>query len=436
MTPSKPWATGPSEILEHAVELLNRNTETSRRLAFILVDNAVEQMIIIYLGLPKRINKLAIGRKKLAEISSTFDGLLEALEDSSHERLKDVDLSFLAWNHRVRNNLYHQGVGLTIESTRVQVYIELAKILFKNLFDCELMVTSSDDGDLIGKFIESVSAIERRLADISSEYTGDALAMKIKDTLEVLLKEEALSPREIKEVLDLRAKRNALVHDHVATIEPVTRRSIERAVSLTKTLGNLKHGHRKKAGPSPTYISWQGMKRVCTNKRDACYKYYGGRGITICKKWRRFEGFLEDMGERPRGKQLSRIDVNGNYEWENCEWSTPVVQQNRLRSNRQLTYQGRTQNVTHWAGELGIDRSIIQNRLAYGWSTEEALGRPVNAKPRRLYTAMGKTQSLRTWSEETGIHRDTLRKRIERHGWSVERAISNPVRKSQQKRKR
>ena len=78
---------------------------------------------------------------------------------------------------------------------------------------------------------------------------------------------------------------------------------------------------------TPTYMSWRSMKQRCLNPKVAGYQSYGGRGITVCERWRdSFENFLVDMGERPKGKTIDRRDVNGNYEADNCQWATPKEQ--------------------------------------------------------------------------------------------------------------
>lgn len=103
---------------------------------------------------------------------------------------------------------------------------------------------------------------------------------------------------------------------------------------------SVQHGHCRGTYRSPTHYSWGAMVSRCTNPRDVNYHRYGGRGITICKRWLdSFENFLEDMGERPPGKTLDRYPNNdGNYERGNCRWATPKEQAaNRHHQSRRLS---------------------------------------------------------------------------------------------------
>lgn len=110
--------------------------------------------------------------------------------------------------------------------------------------------------------------------------------------------------------------------------------SRQKGIALAATF-SVTHGATRGGKWSPEYMSWYAMTQRVTNKRHEHYRYYGGRGITICRRWRRFENFLADMGNRPKGKTLDRIKVNGNYEPGNCRWSTHAEQvANRRRTAR------------------------------------------------------------------------------------------------------
>ena len=99
---------------------------------------------------------------------------------------------------------------------------------------------------------------------------------------------------------------------------------------------NSTHGHKKNYKRSPTYHSWLAMRERCYRKKHPRYKDYGGRGISVCRRWKNsFSNFLSDMGERPARKTLDRKNTNGNYTPSNCRWSTPTSQAlNRRNSKR------------------------------------------------------------------------------------------------------
>jgi hypothetical protein len=84
---------------------------------------------------------------------------------------------------------------------------------------------------------------------------------------------------------------------------------------------NRTHGHKRDGVESPTYVSWRQMMNRCTNPRVAAWKYYGARGITVCSRWKTFANFLADMGERPAGLTLDRINTHAGYTPENCRWT-------------------------------------------------------------------------------------------------------------------
>lgn len=140
-----------------------------------------------------------------------------------------------------------------------------------------------------------------------------------------------------------------------------------------KPHGNTKHGYAGRGKQTKTYMIWGGMIARCTNPKDKSYPRYGGRGIDVCARWRTFENFLADMGEKPEGMSIERIDNSRGYFPENCRW-IPLAEQSRNRRNvRLLTFNGKTRNLTEWSKEVGIDRETLLSRIKKGWDAEKVL---------------------------------------------------------------
>lgn len=144
----------------------------------------------------------------------------------------------------------------------------------------------------------------------------------------------------------------------------------------TRSCGCLLSDTITKHGQSSTalYAVWHAMLTRCRKATDVAYPLYGGRGISVCERWRgSFEAFAKDMGERPNGATLDRIDVNGNYEPSNCRWATPKQQARNRRHHRQVTWRGKTQPMAAWAEEVGISKRCLEHRLNAGWAIDDAL---------------------------------------------------------------
>lgn len=136
-----------------------------------------------------------------------------------------------------------------------------------------------------------------------------------------------------------------------------------------RKVSGTKHGMAN----TKTYSSWSCMIQRCTNPKHKGYKRYGGRGIKVCDAWLDFNEFYKDMGERPAGCTLDRIDVNGNYEKENCRWADNKTQHGNKTNSFKITYNVETHTLSEWARILGIPRNTLNNRLKRGkWSIEEA----------------------------------------------------------------
>lgn len=133
-------------------------------------------------------------------------------------------------------------------------------------------------------------------------------------------------------------------------------------------------GHRETR--TPTWNSWLSMRHRCSNQNDPSYPRYGGRGIRVCERWENYENFVADMGHRPDGTTLDRVDNSGNYEPGNCRWATGSEQSRNRRSTRTLTHEGVTLPLVEWAKRTGIARTAITERIRRGWTVSAALTRP------------------------------------------------------------
>lgn len=159
----------------------------------------------------------------------------------------------------------------------------------------------------------------------------------------------------------------------------------ERAGDQAKKMGtaNRRHG----LSGMPEHNALHAMWQRCTNPNSPNYPHYGGRGIGVCDRWQSFEAFLADMGPRPgRGYSLDRIDPEQGYEPENCRWADDRTQQRNRREHRMVTYKGEAKCVGEWAEEVGLTVSQLWTRLfLHGWSVERAMTAPLRG--RNLITA-------------------------------------------------
>jgi hypothetical protein len=125
--------------------------------------------------------------------------------------------------------------------------------------------------------------------------------------------------------------------------------------------------------------AWGQMIARCYDPQHHKYPRYGGRGIRVCDRWICRRLFVEDMGARPQNKTLNRIDNDGDYCPENCEWASYEIQSRNMSGNRLITYGGETKCVTDWAKLLGVSRRTLSKRFEQGWTVEAAFTVPVSA---------------------------------------------------------
>lgn len=158
--------------------------------------------------------------------------------------------------------------------------------------------------------------------------------------------------------------------------------------------GNLKSGNSKSCGclhneqlaerttthgcyGTRLYWIWAKMKSRCMNYKDKYFADYGGRGITVCDEWLKFEDFQDWAMANGYTDELTidRIDVNGNYEPSNCRWATRMEQTANRRVSRCITFDGKTKTISQWAAEYGLNYYTLYSRVKRGWPIEEALQR-------------------------------------------------------------
>jgi hypothetical protein len=149
------------------------------------------------------------------------------------------------------------------------------------------------------------------------------------------------------------------------------------AISAARTT----HGKRN----TNEYKIWAGMKNRCLNSDNPAFKYYGGRGIKVCQRWMKFENFFADMGRKPAGKSLDRINNDGNYEPGNCRWATSLEQHRNQRTNRRIEFNGERLLITEWARRFSLDKSLLTRRIRkFGEKKAMELGGHLFYKTRRV----------------------------------------------------
>lgn len=140
------------------------------------------------------------------------------------------------------------------------------------------------------------------------------------------------------------------------------------------------HGMAANGHTAPEYWIWAGMKKRCTNKQAINYRNYGGRGISVCERWRAsFRAFMDDMGPRPSLDHcIERIDNNGNYEPGNCRWATTAEQARNRRNNVFVVFEGVRMCMKDACAKAGINYETVSVRVSkYGEDPQEAFERPI-----------------------------------------------------------
>lgn len=180
---------------------------------------------------------------------------------------------------------------------------------------------------------------------------------------------------------------------------------------------------------SSEYCVWVAMKQRCTNPNHMHYGRYGGRGIKFDPRWNSFENFYIDMGPRPKGHTLDRIDNDGGYNKDNCQWVTRKTQARNRTNNRVIEFNGESKTVAEWAEALSIKPGTLLGRLNnHNWDVDKALTEAVAARTKDdtntlnrgdTYEWNGECHTLSEWSRKLDIPIGTLYSRV-RFGYSLD----------------
>ena len=241
----KPWASGPVELMNHASEHLAKGSSFDLRIALISVDNSVELAIRTYLGLPKR-SRGAPGpsRQELESIKNSFPGLLDLFEKYAQQHLDGIELGDIEWYHRLRNQLYHDGNGITVEKQQVDAYYQIARILIENLYGEEGVEEPTREKDdtatRLGVFIQKWALLDKELRSRANvnlpknkHVSGPLFA--IVDGLYT----KGLDLRDIrKDLMMLSQIRNRIVHTGTGSDE-ILEESIKKVDTILARLGTV-----------------------------------------------------------------------------------------------------------------------------------------------------------------------------------------------------
>lgn len=213
----KPWTSGPRELLEHAIDHFTNGSAFDLRISFVSIDNAVELMIRTYIGLPIRIRgSKGASRKELTDVSNSFPELLNLLEKFHVDKIEGVDLCDIEWYHRIRNTLYHDGNGVTVDKQKVDSYLQLSIILFNSLFD-ESFSSKSYLGptSVVGEIVLSASKLEHNLNVLYNQHFSENERRKVPMLTAIhKLSEKGILPMDMIEQIDESRKiRNEAVHN-------------------------------------------------------------------------------------------------------------------------------------------------------------------------------------------------------------------------------
>jgi len=213
----KPWTSGPRELLEHANDHFEKGSAFDYRISFISIDNSIELMIKTYLGLPKRIRKSeGPSRRKLSEASNSFPELLDLLEKFGSDKLEGIELGDIEWYHRIRNTLYHDGNGVTVDKEKVDSYLQIAVILFNSLFNEAFNAEAPlEPASVVGEIVLRSSQLEHNLNILYNKHFPEESGTRVPiiKAVQKLSEKGVLPEKLVTQINESRIVRNEAVHN-------------------------------------------------------------------------------------------------------------------------------------------------------------------------------------------------------------------------------
>lgn len=183
-------------------------------------------------------------------------------------------------------------------------------------------------------------------------------------------------------------------------------------VNLLSGQGRVKHGYSK----TRLYHIWRSMHNRCNNSKDKRFERYGSRGISICSDWDDINNFVQWALENGYADNLSidRINVNGNYEPDNCRWANISVQANNKTNNVLINYDGQTRTISEWAKQYNLNRDLISNRYKRGILPPRLFEQKLVPSTSHLITYKNQTKSIAEWARELQIKPKTIAERAKK----------------------
>lgn len=184
-------------------------------------------------------------------------------------------------------------------------------------------------------------------------------------------------------------------------------------INLSNGQGVITHGLSK----TRIYKVWNGIVSRCENPNDNRYIDYGGRGISVCEEWKdvsNFVGWAEENGYNDE-LTIDRINVNGDYEPDNCQWATWKEQANNKRTNHIITHEGMSQTLAQWAEEKNIPYKTLASRISYGIEPPMLFEKEnFIRRDSKFLEYNGEIKTLTEWAKETGVKPSAFYERVRR----------------------